>query len=364
MSAQQQETNLPSDNLGSESGLGTKELQDQTLSDSTITDTTTHFIMGTPFISLHKPGEGRNCWNYARGKPYSEQDDKVPKTLLHAMEVREKVYVEEQKVPLENEFDDDDPRSCHWVIYASINQTIVPAIMGGQDGLTVIQARRSKRITLPIGTIRLVPFPHESHPVNGGAYVNGILTNAGQPVSEGSTELVQAPERITTTTSSLEALPSPITNGIGHNTTTFIIPDRETDFHNSQEPYLKIGRLAVLPEYRRQGIAGQLVKNCINWMQDNYTLWNPSPTEHGFDRIGVDAHSGIMPKWRGLVCIHAQAHATSFWYRYGFRIDEKMGKWTEEGIPHVGMWLRVPVGKGAHTEPPKTLQSNVPTILQ
>lgn len=69
--------------------------------------------MGTPFIALHEPGKGRNAWTYIRGKPHSAQDPCVPKTFLHAMQVREKVYVEEQKVPLENEYDDDDPRSWY-----------------------------------------------------------------------------------------------------------------------------------------------------------------------------------------------------------------------------------------------------------
>jgi predicted GNAT family N-acyltransferase len=31
------------------------------------------------------------------------------------MEVREQVFVKEQNIPLENEFDADDARSCHWV---------------------------------------------------------------------------------------------------------------------------------------------------------------------------------------------------------------------------------------------------------
>lgn len=52
------------------------------------------------------------------------------------MIVRTKVFVHEQGVPAENERDDDDERSIHWVIY---------------DDET------------PIGVIRLVPSPHAPH---------------------------------------------------------------------------------------------------------------------------------------------------------------------------------------------------------
>lgn len=54
-----------------------------------------------------------------------------------AMVVRTEVFVHEQGVPIENERDDDDERSIHWVIYA--------------DSET------------PVGVIRLVPSPHD-HP--------------------------------------------------------------------------------------------------------------------------------------------------------------------------------------------------------
>lgn len=54
-----------------------------------------------------------------------------------AMIVRTEVFVHEQGVPAENELDNDDERSTHWVVYA--------------DGIT------------PVGTIRLVPSPHAPH---------------------------------------------------------------------------------------------------------------------------------------------------------------------------------------------------------
>jgi hypothetical protein len=67
--------------------------------------------MGTPFITFLGPS---NLAAYDSSKRSSEQADTIPKTFLDAMEVREQVFVDEQKVPLQNEFDSDDHRSCHW----------------------------------------------------------------------------------------------------------------------------------------------------------------------------------------------------------------------------------------------------------
>ncbi|PWW71935.1 hypothetical protein C7212DRAFT_69919, partial [Tuber magnatum] len=60
-----------------------------------------------------------------------------------AMVVRKAVFVEEQGVPAENELDENDKRSYHMVAYDS-------------DG------DASEKV--PIGTIRIIPGPHKSHP--------------------------------------------------------------------------------------------------------------------------------------------------------------------------------------------------------
>jgi predicted GNAT family N-acyltransferase len=50
--------------------------------------------------------------------------------------------------------------------------------------------------------------------------------------------------------------------------------------------------------------------------------------------------------WKGLVVVHAQRDKTvDLWKKYGFEIDEGMGEWDEEGMMHVGMWLRVDIGR-------------------
>jgi hypothetical protein len=68
--------------------------------------------MGTPFIAFIGP---TNLDGYDRKLPPSKQPGNIPKTFLDAMEVREEVFVQEQGVPLDNEFDADDARACHWV---------------------------------------------------------------------------------------------------------------------------------------------------------------------------------------------------------------------------------------------------------
>jgi predicted GNAT family N-acyltransferase len=68
--------------------------------------------MGTPFITFLGPS---NLGEYDRYKKSSEQSSNIPKAFIDAMEVREQVFVEEQGVPLANEFDSDDARACHWV---------------------------------------------------------------------------------------------------------------------------------------------------------------------------------------------------------------------------------------------------------
>jgi predicted GNAT family N-acyltransferase len=46
-------------------------------------------------------------------------------------------------------------------------------------------------------------------------------------------------------------------------------------------------------------------------------------------------------RWKGLVLVHAQVQGEKMYERFGFVTDEKMGKWDEEGIEHVGMWKRI-----------------------
>lgn len=79
---------------------------------------------------------------YDRTLAAEDQRSAVPKVFLDAMTIREEVFVQEQAVPLENEFDWDDARSIHWVMY-----------------ITDLEHDRE-----PAGTVRVVPYPHPPHP--------------------------------------------------------------------------------------------------------------------------------------------------------------------------------------------------------
>ena len=70
----------------------------------------------------------------------------------------------------------------------------------------------------------------------------------------------------------------------------------------------RIGRMAVLPEFRRQGVGGQLLSTLL-----------------------------VLARREGVrrVCIHAQLHAVPFYERYGF--SAQGAEFLEADIPHVMM---------------------------
>lgn len=258
--------------------------------------------MGTPFINFLEPSK---LEGFQRGEPLSSQPPSIPQAFLDAMEVRESVFVHEQGVPNENEFDDDDPRSCHWVVYASVNKTEELEVR--DDEGNVVQPRKSSTRTTPVGTIRLVPFPHEPHPTAGGQYHDNLLN--GDPANATQASYAR---------------------------------DRTTSFHDGKEPYVKLGRLAVVKEFRGHRLAGLLVSTVLSWLKANPSFFDPSLTEMGLEQMGATDEKDI-PKWAGLVCIHAQEQVQGAWAKWGFQVDEGMGTWWEEGIPHIGMFHRLEI---------------------
>jgi len=283
--------------------------------------------MGTPFIQLVKPGAD-GLRKYIRDKPPSEQPASVPKEFLDAMEVRIAVFGDEQGVPLENEFDDDDVRSCHWIVYASINK-IIQHEQRDEAG-HVIQRQRSETFSQPIGTVRLVPFPHYPHPRHLGIYVakDGDLVLTGIKEHPESDEVLPVPEE------SGDRRPSQPRIGD---------LDRATTYHDGREVYVKLGRLAVIKDFRSRMIGRLLVNTALGWLANNGSYFDPSVTKLGFEKLGIDniEEAGEVPRFKGLVCAHAQASAVGMWEKLGFKVDPGMGRWWEEGIEHVGMFQRL-----------------------
>lgn len=214
----------------------------------------------------------------------------LPSGFIDAMTVREEVYVQEQNVPLENELDEDDKRSFHWVAYASVSaKSTSPARDEKLEG-----SRRSSGSTkMPIGTIRLVPPPHPPHP-----------------------------------------------NG-----------KHSTDIHDGREAYAKLGRLAVVKEFRKAGIASLLVNTALAFAKNHpYDL---VPHRDAMDAVIREATGqGVSLDFKGLVLVHSQTAVQKVWRKYGFETDESMGHWDEEGIDHVGMWKRLDVTEGRRKSRP------------
>ncbi|KAK4545227.1 hypothetical protein LTR36_003406 [Oleoguttula mirabilis] len=228
----------------------------------------------------------------------------IPQGFIDAMTVREEVFVKEQKVPLENEFDEDDERSFHWVVYASI-----PAKQSSPTGTTqngngtVDPARRISTSTkIPIGTLRLVPPPHPPHPTPGSHHKADALNRDLRKDS--------------------------------------------TIVHDGKEAYVKLGRMAVIPEFRGAGISKLLLETALAFAKEHPYEIMPrfDPTKVEALRQESDRGAGI--DWKGLVLLHAQVGVQKVYKKYGFETDESMGVWNEEGIDHVGMWKRLDMDSG------------------
>jgi predicted GNAT family N-acyltransferase len=171
----------------------------------------------------------------------------------------------------------------------------------------IVTRKQSITKSVPIGTIRLVPFPHPPHPEPGSSYAADALETGSDPASPG---------------------PPPY------------IVDRATTYHDGKEPYIKLGRIAVVKEFRGSGIAKILVNAPMAWAKQNPTYFNPSIKIMGMEKLGASSTDEI-PVWKGLICVHAQEQVVKAWAKWGFHSDEGMGTWDEEGIPHVGMFYRL-----------------------
>jgi predicted GNAT family N-acyltransferase len=274
---------------------------------------------GTEFLSMLPPPKG-DLHGYDNTRPYSQQPATIPQIFRDAMSVREEVYGE-QGVPLEAEFDEDDARSWHWVVYASVASTAssppkdlrTDARSNGAEDARRASASASR---LPVGTIRLIPAPHAP---------NKYIDN-----SEGQHADKHA-----------DASP-PAGSDASHEQT------------HPTEPYVKLGRLSVLAPYRKLGLAKLLINTALDYATKNHeTIYQPpSPTAMEMASLRRDSVPEAV-SWNGLVMIHAQASLQTLWERYGFaeELKNEDGKvqvakephWIEEGIEHVGMWKRLKI---------------------
>ena len=233
------------------------------------------------------------------------------------MSVREEVFGE-QGVPLEAEFDDDDARSWHWVAYASVatHTTHPPKTLRRSDSgnTPADDARRASATAtrVPVATIRLIPPPHGPN-----KYVDEDKTDKHADADP---------------------------------------PGEEQETKHPPEPYIKLGRLAVLAPYRSLGLAKLLVNAALDYAMMNPDLIYrpPSPTALEMAQmLGNNKEREIT--WQGLVMIHAQANLQSMWEKHGFHEELRNDDgeveipaephWIEEGIEHVGMWKRLSVEK-------------------
>ncbi|KAF2442658.1 hypothetical protein P171DRAFT_47232 [Karstenula rhodostoma CBS 690.94] len=273
---------------------------------------------GTEFLSMLAPPKN-DLNEYDNTKPHTQQPASIPQIFRDAMSVREEVYGE-QGVPLEAEFDEDDARSWHWVVYASVASTAStpPKHMRAEGSTTKEEDTRRASASasrLPVGTVRLIPAPH------------------------GPSKYIESADKHP------DADPPAATN-------------TASEKKHPTEPYVKLGRLAVLAPYRKLGLAKLLINTAIDYATKHpETIYQPpSPTTMEFANLrGQATHDAAT--WQGLVMIHAQANLKNYWEKhFGFKeelVSEngevEIGKephWVEEGIEHVGMWKRLKIDSG------------------
>jgi predicted GNAT family N-acyltransferase len=274
---------------------------------------------GTEFLSMLSP-PGDALKDYDNTKPHSQQTaSTIPQVFKDAMSVREEVYGE-QGVRLEAEFDEDDARSWHWVVYASVaptNNSPPPQKLQSldrADSKAEEERRSSASATrLPVGTIRLVPPPHGPN-----KYLEGDKHPDADP-----------PDNVAETVSK----------------------------KHPTEAYIKLGRLSILKDYQGLGLSKMLINNALDYAAKNPEQIRPPPSPTTMElanQLGKAVEKSVV--WDGLAMVHAQASVEKLWAKHGFReelVDEdgeveisKEDRWVEEGIEHLGMWKRLKLDNG------------------
>ncbi|KAJ5146684.1 Acyl-CoA N-acyltransferase [Penicillium atrosanguineum] len=113
----------------------------------------------------------------------------------------------------------------------------------------------------------------------------------------------------------------------------------ECPYDWAHEPCVKLSRVAVLPEYRGLGLGRKLIQVALEWAVHHAAEINEAAAQ-----VAARSHwTGRPAQWQGLVLVHAQAEVERVYKGSGFRTDETLGRWDEEGVEHVGMFQRVEV---------------------
>lgn len=109
----------------------------------------------------------------------------------------------------------------------------------------------------------------------------------------------------------------------------------------THEPCIKLTRVAVLPEYRGQGIGRRLVETALEWAGQH-----AAEIDEAAGQLAERSHwAGPPVRWQGLVLVHAQVEVEKMYKGLGFETDVSLGRWDEEGIEHVGMFKRIEVAR-------------------
>lgn len=272
---------------------------------------------GTEFLTTLPPPKDA-LKDYDNSKRYNEQPAAIPQIFRDAMSVREDVFGE-QGVPLDAEFDEDDARSWHWVVYASVAPTSnspPPQSLGAPSPTEKVDDQRRASASaqrLPVGTIRLVPPPHGPN-----KYLRGDKHSDADPPAH--------------------------------------VAEDATKKHPT-EPYIKLGRLAILEPYRGLGLSKLLINTALEHASKNPDSIRPPPSPTTMElanQLGKAVEKAVV--WQGLTMVHAQVSITPLWQKSGFAEEmlnedgeveiSKEEHWVEEGIEHVGMWKRLKLDNG------------------
>ncbi|KAI5297422.1 hypothetical protein KEM56_004832 [Ascosphaera pollenicola] len=123
-------------------------------------------------------------------------------------------------------------------------------------------------------------------------------------------------------------------------------------FKEPRRPYIKLGRIALLKEFRGKGLGKLIIQTALDWAaghaQDITRSLDEART--AADGMAKTHTSGTEGEWDGVVLVHAQKVMEPMYARCGFVTDPSMGTWIEERMVHVGMWQTLKLKDGENRD--------------